>query len=395
MGDNSAVSQSTAPKKTIPCEECGKPLSSKQSLTNHVLKIHRKVEETSRSPLVQTTSSALTSAHAPAPPSTPAPPSLPGPFSAATPTAATMATPASLTSSGTLSASSTAPSPVPNPTPKQIDFVAEVETDLQTEEEVLREALEEEAIYELLENLAESEFNPNTAKEIKEKTKEKLVRYRTIMSKKTDLQKKAEQKVKQLEVQLAQVKHDAVLQEEIIENKNITLDEKEKEIDDIRKEMKKTEDMQEKGQQENEINLQKIIQENGELVKQNQDLKFVIDNQKALIVAMKKKTGSDDVQEEEPEVVVTARVVMDKEASTHKCTACDKIFNRNEDLERHMNAKHSEQQCILCEKVCSSERELIRHQAQCVDQGVETVTCNKCKTNYTNIGIKRHTQLCH
>ena len=89
------------------------------------------------------------------------------------------------------------------------------------------------------------------------------------------------------------------------------------------------------------------------------------------------------------------RVIMDKEASTHKCSACDKIFNKNEDLERHMNAKHSEKQCILCEKMLSSERELIRHHAQCVDQGVQTVKCNKCRKDFTNFGIKRHRQNCH
>ena len=59
MAEDAAVSQSTAPKETVLCEECGKPLSSKQSLTNHVLKIHRKVVETSRSPLIQSTISAV------------------------------------------------------------------------------------------------------------------------------------------------------------------------------------------------------------------------------------------------------------------------------------------------------------------------------------------------
>ena len=83
MGDESAVIQSAAAKKHVECLECGKSLASKQSLTNHVLKIHRKIVETSRSPLVKSTSSVLPAAPAPAPPSTPAPPSLPGPSMAA------------------------------------------------------------------------------------------------------------------------------------------------------------------------------------------------------------------------------------------------------------------------------------------------------------------------
>ncbi len=71
MGE-SAVSQSTAIKKTIECVECGKSLASKQSLTNHVLKIHRKIEETFRSPLIKSTSSVMTAAPAPAPAPAPA-----------------------------------------------------------------------------------------------------------------------------------------------------------------------------------------------------------------------------------------------------------------------------------------------------------------------------------
>ena len=62
-----------------------------------------------------------------------------------------------------------------------------------------------------------------------------------------------------------------------------------------------------------------------------------------------------DEPEEEAEIQVTARVDMTKDVSGNKCTACDKVFNKNQDLERHMNAKHSEQQCIMCEKSCSSE----------------------------------------
>ena len=68
MDDNAGVSQSTAAKKTIPCEECEKPLSSKQSLANYVSKIYRKIVDTYRSPLVQSTSSAM-DANMDAPPS--------------------------------------------------------------------------------------------------------------------------------------------------------------------------------------------------------------------------------------------------------------------------------------------------------------------------------------
>ena len=259
----------------------------------------------------------------------------------------------------------------------------------------MREVAEGEAIFEALENLAENEFDPDMANEVKEKTKEKLKRYKAIMTKKTGLQKKTEQNVKQLDEQISRLKNDAVLREEVLDNKEISLNEKDKEIEDMLKEKKKIKEKHDKLQQENTNNLHKLQKENGQLVKDKQDLKFEIENQKSLITILKEKAGDVDYEEEEPEVQVTARVVMDKEISANKCTACNKTFNKNEDLERHMNAKHTEKQCILCEKVCDSERELINHQAICVDQGVQTVSCKKCKKNYTNYGIKRHEPHCH
>ena len=127
---------------------------------------------------------------------------------------------------GTSSASPAQSSPNPNATPKQIEFATEGGTDLHTEEELLREAAEEQAIFEALENLAESEFDPDTAEEIKEKTKDKLNRYRAIMTKKTELQTKTELKVKELDEQVARLKNDAVLRDEVVDNKEISLDKK-------------------------------------------------------------------------------------------------------------------------------------------------------------------------
>ena len=113
-------------------------------------------------------------------------------------------------------------------------------------------------------------------------------------------------------------------------------------MDIIRKEMKKANEKNEKRKQEHDTNLEKLQQENGELVTDKQDLKFEIDNQKALIAALKDQAGINEesgeeagTDEEEPEVQVTARVIMDKEASTHKCAACDKIFNKNPAYGRH------------------------------------------------------------
>ena len=58
------------------------------------------------------------------------------------------------------------------------------------------EAQEEADIFEALETLTQSDFDAETDKENKQKLKEKLDRYRTIMMKKTELQKQTVEKVK-------------------------------------------------------------------------------------------------------------------------------------------------------------------------------------------------------
>ena len=197
------------------------------------------------------------------------------------------------------------------------------------------------------------------------------------------------------------MKHDASLHDEVVENAKITLDEKDNEINHVGKQLKKTQEKYDKDKQEYKNSLHKLQQENGKLVKDKQDLVLEIQNHKAMIMSLKERLEDVEVledtdePEEEAEIEVTARVDMTKDVSGNKCTACDKVFNKNQDLERHMTAKHSEQQCIMCEKMYSSEQELVRHQAKCVDQGIQTVSCKKCNKVFTNFGIKRHTPKCH
>ena len=64
---------------------------------------------------------------------------------------------------------------------------------------------------------------------------------------------------------------------------------------------------------------------------------------------------------EEEVVEVPQNVTMNKKSSGHNCNACEKNFRKSQDLDKHMDAKHSEKQCTYCDKVCNNEAELIKH----------------------------------
>ena len=86
---------------------------------------------------------------------------------------------------------------------------------------------------------------------------------------------------------------------------------------------------------------------------------------------------------------------MNKETSVDKCNAYGKSFRTNNDLDKHVDAKHTEKTCTYCDKICSNELDLIRHHEDCVDQGVANVICDNCQQVFTNFALKRHQPDCH
>ena len=85
---------------------------------------------------------------------------------------------------------------------------------------------------------------------------------------------------------------------------------------------------------------------------------------------------------------------MSKDSQFHECNACNKMFKKSDDLERHIAAKHDEKQCTYCDKMCSSEQDLTEHYLECVDIGVANCICNKCNETFTHQGLKRHKPKC-
>ena len=57
----------------------------------------------------------------------------------------------------------------------------------------------------------------------------------------------------------------------------------------------------------------------------------------------KKKPRNKRAHEVADEVVeVPQHIIMNKQQNEHKCNACDKTFRKMQDLDKHLDSKHSE-----------------------------------------------------
>ena len=106
---------------------------------------------------------------------------------------------------------------------------------------------------------------------------------------------------------------------------------------------------------------------------------------------MREASNTNDTDKVE---VIEPPVSMSKDSQFHECNACNKMFKKSDDLERHIAAKHDEKQCTYCDKMCSSEQDLTEHHLECVDIGVANCICNRCNETFTHQGLKRHKPKC-
>ena len=226
--------------------------------------------------------------------------------------------------------------------------------DLEQENELMEEAKKEQDLYEALYNdlnsFAEGLDNPNKVEELKETVK----RFQSAMEKKTELQVAATKEIKRL-------KHEVKLSAQVEAKQSRELDEKDLE----------------------RVKLTKQIKEGNEKLKEKDKM----------IKQLTEALGAEENDEVEIQIVQQTNR-MNKESTGHPCNACDKTFRQDKDLEKHMEAKHTEKHCTYCDKNVTNEQELVQHMKECVDFGVKTTLCNKCKKNFTNFGLKRHMNSC-
>ena len=86
---------------------------------------------------------------------------------------------------------------------------------------------------------------------------------------------------------------------------------------------------------------------------------------------------------------------MNRNTTGHKCTACNKKYSTNEDLERHMDEMHVEVECVFCSKSFQTKKKLKGHVNNCIENGTAKFSCNNCSQIFTRYGIERHQNQCH
>jgi len=75
------------------------------------------------------------------------------------------------------------------------------------------------------------------------------------------------------------------------------------------------------------------------------------------------------------------------------CPVCHEKFRAQDLMENHMKIHSDKHKCQACGLVCTKARELIEHQR--VHSGVKLVKCDICDKDFTEKGLKLHTERFH
>ena len=216
-------------------------------------------------------------------------------------------------------------------------------------------------------------------------------------------------KIKQMTTELETLKHDAAMRQEVDDDQRKELEDAKENMDKLRKDLQTqkarnkdvliNEKLKKRENNKIKLEMKSIVKDldvlrenNGQLNKDNSDLKIHISVKDGIIKGLREALGDDEV------VVVNmpdADVMMNRETTFHKCNACNKDFKKDTDLEKHIRAKHTEVKCTYCDNVCDNESKLIEHHKECVHIGVANNKCEKCDKLFTFQGLKRHKPSCH
>ena len=257
----------------------------------------------------------------------------------------------------------------------------EVEAELEQEEAFMEAAKEELEVFETLADLADAAFDPVSEKDKRENIKDKLNRYKHIMTKKDLILKAKIEEIKFL-------KHDVAMSKQVETHKETIVSEKETELKLASTRFKNLEKELKTVKEQNKTNIDSLNATVGSLTKRNNELMTQIATESSLAQAT-----SGDPSAAETEIEVEAhqeedrpRVDMSKDTTGHKCVACDRLFKAASDLDRHMRDKHETQElaCNMCNKKFNSRKQAEEH--MCMEGEVVPQVCEKsyCKKKFVS-----------
>ena len=261
------------------------------------------------------------------------------------------------------------------------------------EEEALQEAVEDQELSDILDQI-EREIREKDS-ELNEELGEKVERLREVIKKKGVVQ-----------MQLKKMHDDEMgKRNEVEENQKLVLDKLKDECKMLReRSMSIMKDSKKKKTTVKDLekqitNKDTIINDlrvtNGIMWKENSDLKIEIENK----TEQNKRNGSNsdgtDKDDTEVTIVETANVLMNKESLDNKCHACNNSFMTSNQLEKHIQAKHTQKVCNFCEDELPNAKELRKHLDKCEEYGNTTVVCNKCQKTVARFGLKNHIEKCN
>ena len=294
-----------------------------------------------------------------------------------------------------------------------------VSQQLQDDDDVLDEAGEEQDLNELYDHfemisklLTPSDKDEDSTKDIVDK----LERFKAILRKKDKIYAETKTKVEELEVENERLTGNNDYNCGECRNINDvetflhkSLDDKEAEVNEITKKLKKLENEHKKVKDLHKEALDTVHDTLGNVTKRNNDLKIELAKQKSLMTALKEgnrrvdDSEQNESVEDDTEVGVEAhdqagnqRIIMSKSSNEHKCNACDKVFNAAGDLERHVKDKHTPHECHMCNKKFTTRTQVMQH--ICTEGDIIEQECEKsyCKKKFVSTNaLKAHMKNSH
>ena len=393
-----------ADKTKNTCPECDTDFTLRPGFIKHFTRYHPKhlhiIQTTSTTPSpstpeVQTPATpAANDATAPVVPDVPAPAAnndpAPMALDISAPVAKNATAPAALTNQLIEDDVDTAAAAAPQQNP----LLDNDEEDLTMDSEVMDMWAE---LHECIEKMTQDNMEPEKDQENKEELNDKVTRFKVIITKKNEI-------MKQLKIEKANLIHEVDCIKQVIDDKDRSIDEKEKKIIEIENVVKKNGAIVKNFEQQKitmEKDLENIRELNNDIIREKTNLEIDLSTKNFIIQEIKKVRENKEMDEEEVIEITqsTSNITMDKDSSGHVCNFCGKGFKTKQGLERHIQDKHEENchlevnECTLCGEGFIGEQEMNSHILKCIKHKIQISNCPSCKANFTMGDLKRHQEL--